>query len=448
MRFHQLMLLSTLTVLGLSLSALASQNAPQTPPQNGQATAKPASAANTSQNPATVQAPPTQFVPITGAIEAPAQPTGISTSTVNYRSRVKPSHAPGKLHTGLKTPVQTLVAVRGQEDNTITGIGLVTGLNGTGDSGDFAKTLLQNFLRTQDVNLPVQQLSSKNIAVVMIEANVPSGHDPGRRLDCRVSAIGDAKSLYGGTLLMSELTDIQNQVVYATASGTVTVGGFSAEGSGASAQKNHVTVGVVSGGAKLEREVATTIVSEHGWIYLDVRVAHGSFGNVVRIAEAINGMFPGAAQVLPDGKSVKVRVPDDLPDSEHAAYLDALLRLEVTSDDYARVIVNERTGIIVMGGNVRLRPGAIAQGNLTVTIAESPEASQPGPQSGGTTERLDRTSIDVDEEVSGLVSIPGAVTLQEVVDVLNVLGTSPRDLISILQAMSQAGLLAAEIYSM
>jgi flagellar P-ring protein precursor FlgI len=151
------------------------------------------------------------------------------------------------------------------------------------------------------------------------------------------------------------------------------------------------------------------------------------------------------AEAETDGKTVRVRMPHDLPERDHVAYLSSILDLEVESDDLARVIVNERSGVIVMGGSVRLRPGAVAHGNLTVTIAETAEASQPGPLSAGTTQRLDRSDVAIEEEDGALVLVPGAATLSEVVEVLNVLGATPRDLISILEAMSQGGLLVAEI---
>ena len=382
-----------------------------------------------------------------GGIEAPAQPARESAATITRSERASAprSAAPAARMT---TPIGSLAAVRGQEDNTVFGIGLVTGLAATGDSIAAARRLLSNLLLTRNVKVDLQTLSSKNVAIVQVEANLPAGIKPGRRIDVTVSAIGDSKSLEGGTLAMTELSDITGTVVYATASGPLTVGGFSAQGEGASATKNHVTVGILPEGGKVEREVPTRIASEHGYAYLDLRSGQDSFGNAVRIAAAINALYPRAADTLPDGKTIRVEIPRDLPETEHVAYLHTILRQEIESENLARVIVNERTGVIVMGGDVRLRPGAIALGGLTVTIAETPEASQPGPLSNGTTEVLPRTKLGIEEQDAPLVLVPGAVTLQEVVDVLNVLGTTPRDLISILQAMSQGGLLVAEIRRM
>jgi flagellar P-ring protein precursor FlgI len=194
--------------------------------------------------------------------------------------------------------------------------------------------------------------------------------------------------------------------------------------------------------------VPTSVVSENGWVYLDMRGRLDTLGNCVRVVDSINALYPASAEALPDGKSIKVRVPADLPESGHVAYVSSMLDRRIVTENVARVLVNERSGVIVMGGDVRLRPGAIAQGSITVTIAETPTASQPGPFSAGTTKKLPRTTLDVEEENNALVVVPGAVTLQEVVDVLNVLGTTPRDLIAILEAMAQAGLLEAEIRRM
>jgi flagellar P-ring protein FlgI len=382
-----------------------------------------------------------------GHVEAPTQPTLESQSNYTRSPRFAPlglTRPAGNF----TTPVSSLAAVRGQEDNVVLGVGLVTGLAGSGDSIDAAKLLLRNMLLTRNINIDMQQLSSKNIAIVQVEATIVAGIKPGRHIDITVSTIGDASSLQGGTLLPTELTDMSGRTVYATASGPLTVGGFSIGGDGASAKKNMTTIGTLPGGGKVEREVPTTIVSEHGFVYLDLKSGHDSFGNVVNITGAINALFPRSAEASTDGKSVRVAVPPDLPESEHAAFVHALLSREIVSENPARVIVNERTGVIVMGGEVRLRPGAIAQGAITVTIAESPQTSQPGPLSNGTTRTTPRTNLNVNEADSALVLIPGAVTLQEVVDVLNVLGTTPRDLISILEAMAQGGLLEAEIRRM
>ena len=398
--------------------------------------------------------PPEPEVPVAGlrvfpygGIEAPAQPTGRSSASYVQGPRVTPT--PGRGTDGrVHTPVGTLVHVRGQEDNEITGIGLVTGLAGSGDSVNMIRQLVQNLLLANNIKIDPQQLTSKNVALVTVEATLPAGIQPGRRIDCRIATLGDCKSLQGGVLTLMELTDVTGRTVYATASGPIDVGGFRAEGASASISQNHVTVGIIPGGAKIERAVSASIVSDHGWLYLDARAQHGSFANLARIVESINALYPGAAEAVPFARTVKVRVPGDLPESAYVAYVDTLLSREIEPSSIPKVIVNERSGMVVMGEGVRLRPGAIAHGDLTITIAETPETSQPGPLSGGTTENLPRTDIEVTEENNALTLVPGAVTLPEVVEVLNVLGTTPRDLISILEAMAQAGLLLAEIERM
>lgn len=393
---------------------------------------------------AAAQTPEVRVLP--GGIEAPKQPETRSTAGYEKGSRFEP--APGRgSGSAITTTIETLVDVRGQEDNQLTGLGIVTGLAGTGDSVSMTRQLISNVLLANNVRIDVSQLTPKNCAVVSVEATMPPGIRAGRKIDVRVSTIGDSKSLQGGVLLFTELRDVGG-TVWATAGGPVDVGGFLAAGASATVSKNHVTVGMVSGGGKVERTLTSDIVSEHGFIYLDLRAAQSSFTNLVRIVEAINGIFPDASEAATDGRSVKVRVPSDLPKSTHVAYLDAILRLEIEPNMQPYVVVNERTGAIVIGEGVRLRSGAVALGGITVTIAESPETSQPGPASGGTTQTNQRTDISVQEDNNGLIEIPSAVTLREVVEVLNVLGATPRDLIQILEAMHQAGLLLAEVRRM
>jgi flagellar P-ring protein precursor FlgI len=382
-----------------------------------------------------------------GGIEAPTQPTFRSDANISRTRRIAAPQMPTSIRQ-TKAPVGTLVSVRGLEDNHVMGIGLVTGLAGTGDSGSAARQLLKNLLLTRNINVDLQGLSSKNIAVVRVEGVIPAGLRPGQPIDVRASTIGDAISLDGGTLVMTELTDITGRFVYATASGPVTTGGYSAEGDAASVRRNHPTVATLPSGGKVEREVQTSIVSDHGFLFLDLRTAHDSLGNAVRVAEVANAMYPGVAQVSVDGKSVRVRVPADIPHYEYAAFTDSILGREVVAHNVPRIIINERTGLIAMGGDVRLKPGVITHGSLTVTIAESEVAFQPGGESNGETVTAARTDLDVVEEDNPLMFTNGATTLQEVVEVLNILGATPRDMITILQGMAQNGTLLAEIKRM
>lgn len=382
-----------------------------------------------------------------GGIEAPTQPTFRSEANVSRTRRITAPALPVSVR-AVKAPVRTLVTVRGMEENHVMGIGLVTGLAGTGDSGSAARQLLQNLLLTRNINIDLQGLSSKNIAVVRVEGAIPAGLRPGQPIDVRASTIGDATSLDGGTLVMTELTDISGRFVYATASGPVNTGGFSAAGDAATIRRNHPTVATLPGGGKVEREIQTSLVSDHGYLFLDLRTAHDSMGNAVRVAEVANEMYPGVAQVSIDGKSVRVQVPADIPHYQYAAFSDSILSREVVAQNVARVVINERTGLIAMGGDVRLKPGVITHGSITVTIAETEEVSQPGGESAGDTTSVARTNLNVIEEDNPLIMTNGASTLKEVVEVLNILGATPRDMIMILQGMSQNGTLLAEIKRM
>jgi len=384
------------------------------------------------------------FVPLRG-VEAPSQPRHESRSSVRRTERPTGEAVTGSSRVSVL--VRDLCAVRGQEENLIQGVGLVTGLQGTGDSGTAARQAIRNMLLTQNQTLALGDINSKNVAVVWVEAVLPPGVKPGRRIDVRVSSLYDAKSLVGGNLISTELTETTGRNVYATAGGPVTTGAFSAGGDAATATRNHLTVGMIPLGGKVEREVPTRLVSDQGFVYLDMQATKGSFGNTVRISDAINTVYGGAAEAI-DAMTVRVRVPGDLPDSSHVAYIDSLLQREIVPEAFARVVINERTGVIVMGEGVRITRGAITKGNLTVTVAETPESSQPGPFSSGSTEENPRTTVLVEEEERPLSIVNGAVTLQEVVEVLNILGVTPRDMIQILQSMTQSGMLHAEIIAL
>ncbi len=428
--------LASVSCLALLCGSIQSQVPTATGGQLGQVLEQPVSA------PLSQQATTPLIYP-TGGTEAPTQPTGTSSATVRTGERITP--VPGRGTDGqILVRVRDLVEVRGQEFNVVQGIGLVTGLAGSGDSGNAARQAIQNLLLTQNINLDLGDISSSNVAVVWLEASLPPGIKPGRRLDVRASSIYDCDSLVGGTLIHAELTDMSGQVVFVTASGPISTGGFSAEGEGASAVRNHLTVGTIPLGGKVQREVPTKMISDHGYVYLDMRAMKGSFGNAVRVAEGVNLIYPGAAMAQ-DAMTVRVRVPGDLPEGTHVAYLNSILEREIAPEDFARVVVNERTGVIIVGQGVRITRGAITKGNLTVTIAETEEASQPGAFSDGSTQNLARTDLLIEEENRALTIVNGAATLSEVVEVLNVLGVTPRDMIQVLQSMSYSGMLHAEI---
>lgn len=375
-------------------------------------------------------------------VEAPTQPTGKSSAKMTTAPRPNYGKQP-MARRGLQVRVSDVMRVRGEEMNTLSGLGLVTGLAGTGDTGGLAKDALANLLKNVNTQVTPDQLQSKNLAMVWVEASMPSGLKPGTLIDVKVSTIGDATSLGGGNLVATELIGMDGQV-YATASGSITTGSQLAQGESASVVVNHPNVGMISRGGKIERGVPSQFVTEHGYIYLDSQFRKGSFGNAGRVTDAINELYPGSAQAL-DGTTVRVHVPSDIPESEHVRFLGTVLSREIEAEAFARVVVNERTGVIVIGEGVRIGSGAVTKGDLTVTIAETPETSQPGPLSGGETETQSRTSLDVQEENMGLRVIEGAANLNEVVEVLDVLGVSSRDMIQLLQAMSQSGMLHAEI---
>ena len=387
--------------------------------------------------------------PVTSGLEAPTQPQGVSTANFSRTARIRPvSRAGGDYEARVSSPLSSLFQVRGVQDNEVNGIGIVMGLDGTGDTGLLAPQLLANSLLAQNINIDPKMLTTSSIATVHVKGIIPHGAKPGTRMDVIVSTLGDAESLFGGNLLLTELTDLEGNNVYATASGSLTVGGFMAAGESASATKNHVTVGTLASAGVVQVGVDASIVNEHGYIYLDAKNGQGSFGNTVRAVEVVNRLYPEMARVLPDGKSVRLKVMGGVPEESVVAYLNRAMQLEVETDNLARVVISERTGVIVMGGDVRLRPGVIQHGSIVVTIAETPEVSQPAGFSSGVTTEVPRTNLNVVEGDAPLVLMGGATSLEEVVEVLNVLGATPRDMIAIMESLVSGGLLVAELKRM
>lgn len=379
-----------------------------------------------------------------GGVQAPDQPSRSSRARFRRTSRVG---VPGVVDDlgRIEAKLRSLVGVRGLEDNHVSGFGLVTGLSGTGDSGVLVTQLMANSLLSQRINIDRALLTTANIAVVRVDGIIPAGAKPGQKFDVRVSSIGDATNLYGGVLDYCNLYDPSGTVAYGSASGPITVGGFSASGQGAQTTKNHVTVGTLASGGTIEKLIETSVVSDNGYIYLDARNGQFSLGNTTRMTTRINQLYPGVANAMPDGRTVRVALLDGLREEDYVAYLDSILDLQIATDNLARVVVNERTGVIVMGGDVRLRPGVIQHGSIVMTVAETPEVSQPGGFSQGETVVVPRTDLSVDEGDAPLVQIGGAVTLDQVVNVLNVLGASPRDMIAIMESLVNGGLLVAEL---
>ena len=344
-----------------------------------------------------------------------------------------------------QTRIKDIVDFEGVRENMLIGYGLVVGLNGTGDtlsSSIFTRESLVGMLERLGVNARDDSLKTDNVAAVMVTATLPPFAKQGTRIDLSLSAIGDADSLLGGTLLVTPLVGADGEV-YAVAQGPVAVGGVSAGGAGAEVSKGVPTNGRIASGAIIEREISFDL---QGLDTLRISLRNPDFTTARRIAQAINSFVGGPIAQSRDPATVSLVVPDNYR-GKMVALITDIEQLRVTPDISAKVVIDEQTGIIVMGENVRISTVAIAQGNLTIRITETPQVSQPLPFSEeGETVTVPRTQIEIDEDEDKRLSVlSNSVTLQELVDGLNALGIGPRDMISILQAIKAAGALQAEI---
>lgn len=338
--------------------------------------------------------------------------------------------------------LRDLVDVVGVRDNQLLGYGVVTGLNGTGDdvSAPFAMQSLRSLLRRLGVQVDARQLRLKNVAAVVITAKIPPFARAGSTLDITVSSIGNSKSLRGGVLLQTPLRGADRRV-YAVAQGSLVLGGFSASGSGAGVQENITTAGRIPSGAIIEREIKTKF-SKKDVVILALR--RPSFQTAQRMVTALNkSLGKGAARAL-DGGAIRVRAPRKLRGNP-VGLLAKIGQIEVKPATVARVVINERTGTIVAGGDVRLSPVAIAQGGITISVKETPEVVQPNELGDGDTAVVDRTDVDTEEKTPALTYVDGAASLADLAQALNTFGVSPRELASILQALRAAGALRAEL---
>ncbi len=346
--------------------------------------------------------------------------------------------------------LKDLAQVEGSRTNQLFGYGLVVGLAGSGDKQNtqFTVQALTNLLQDYRIRVTPQDVRVKNVAAVMVTAEIPPYVQPGARLDALASSIGDAQSLSGGTLLLTPLRGPDGQV-YAVAQGPVSLGGgFSANGIGARSTKNHQTVGRVTGGALLERAVPTEAIATDGLIR--VHLKEPDFTTAQRMAEAINGAVPDAVAHAQSPGEVTVSLPPNAR-FDPVSFVASLESLEVAPDNTARVVVNERTGTVVMGQEVRIAPVAIAHGGLHITVKTDLNVSQPQPFSKGKTTVTPDTSIVVEEPKDRqLIAMPGGkgVALKELVVALNSLGVTPRDLIAVFEALKEAGALQAELVIM
>ena len=344
--------------------------------------------------------------------------------------------------------IKDVVAFEGVRDNMLVGYGLVVGLNGTGDnvsSSDFTLQSLKSMLNRLGVKPDEASLSPKNVAAVMVTASMPSFSRQGSRIDVTVSALGDASSLLGGTLLVTPLLGADGEV-YAVSQGQLAVGGFTAGGDAETITKGVPTSARIANGAIIEREVAFSMNSMEK---VNLTLRNPDFTTARRIAQAVNAFLGQSAATATDPTTVALQVPGSYAQNVVDLLTD-IEQLRIDPDQLARIIIDEQSGTIVMGENVRISTVAIAQGSLTIRITESEQVSQPGPFAEvGTTEVVDRTMIAVDEDQSSrLAVVAQGVSLQELVNGLNSLGIGPRDMITILQAVKAAGALQAEIQVM
>jgi len=341
--------------------------------------------------------------------------------------------------------IKDIAVFEGVRDNQLIGYGLVVGLDGTGDDLDsavFTRESLIGVLERLGVNARSDDLETDNVAAVMVTAHLPPFARQGQRIDVTISTLGDAKSLLGGTLVVSPMMGADGEI-YAVAQGAVTVAGFSAAGAAEEVSKGVPTTGRIPNGAIIEREVDFDLQRMES---VKVSLRNPDFTTARRLAAAVNGALKSTIAQQLDSATVLVTVPSDYPGGT-VGLLSEIEQLRITADQTARVVIDEQSGVIVMGENVRISTVAIAQGNLTIRITETPQVSQPSPLSAtGTTETVDRTNIQVDESgEQRLAVLPAGVSLQELVNGLNALGIGPRDMITILQAIKAAGALQAEI---
>jgi len=341
--------------------------------------------------------------------------------------------------------IKDIADIEGVRENMLVGYGLVVGLNKTGDSlkeGHMTKQSLIAMLERLGVKPTQAGLDSKNVAAVMVTGSLPAFARQGSHVDVTVSALGDATSLLGGTLLVTPLLGADGEV-YAVAQGQVATGGFSAAGNAESVTKGVPTSARIANGGIVEREIPFDLSSLKR-VRLSLR--NPDFTTARRMAEAMNAFLGTSAARPSDPGTVMLEVPQNY-ENNVVGLLTDVEQLRVEPDQQARIIIDEHSGTIVMGENVRISTVAVAQGNLTIRITETPQVSQPGPFSqGGTTTTVNRTDVQVDEgQDKKLAVMNGGVTLQELINGLNALGIGPRDLMTILQAIKAAGALQADI---
>ncbi|TWH45354.1 flagellar basal body P-ring protein FlgI [Sporomusa sp. KB1] len=369
--------------------------------------------------------------------------TAILLAAVLVVSMTIPSIADAQVSTRIKD----VAKVQGIRSNQLVGYGLVVGLNGTGDDSNKSKFTIQsigNMLKSFGVFIDATQSKTKNVAAVMVTANLPPFAKAGDTIDVTVSSMGDAKNLQGGTLLQTPLRAANGQV-YAVGQGAVSTGGYVAGNGGASQRKNFPTAGNVPNGALVEREVPMSFTDKDN-DKITLSLSQPDFTTANRISEAIGRNF-GQIALPQDPGTVAVEIPSYYSNNL-VAFIAAIEELPITPDNAAKVAINERTGTVVIGGNVTIDQVAVAQGGLTVKIGQTKNVSQPAPFSDGNTVVTTDTVVEVKEKPAGLVELPASSSVGDIVSALNAVGATPRDIISILQAIKAAGALHAELQIM
>lgn len=372
--------------------------------------------------------------------------TGFSGTALAAKAKAKAAKSASVAAQAGATRIKDIVDIEGVRDNMLVGYGLVVGLNGTGDSlnnSPFTQQSLIGMLERLGVNVRAEKLNTKNIAAVMVTATLPPFTNQGARIDASISALGDAKSLQGGTLLVTPLLGADGQV-YAVTQGPVAVAGFTASGEAGSVTQNIPTTGRIAAGAIVEREI---LFSLNGMTSTRLGLRNPDFTTARRIASAINNHLNYAAAVADNPSSVTLNVPPGYGAGIVNLITD-IEQLPVTPDQVARVVIDERSGVIVMGKDVRISTIALAQGNLTIRITETPQVSQPNAfAQQGQTVVVPRSDIQVEDSGDGkkVAILSSGVSLQTLVSGLNALGVGPRDIITILQSIKAAGALQAEI---
>lgn len=339
--------------------------------------------------------------------------------------------------------IKDLASIAGVRNNQLVGYGIVVGLDGSGDQTTqtpFTVQSIISMLSAMGVNLPPgQSLQLKNVAAVMVTSNLPPFARSGQQIDITVSSIGNAKSLKGGTLILTPLKGADGQT-YAIAQGNVVVVGAGASGAGSKTTINHLSVGRITGGATVEREVVTPL-GQGEFVYFDLNTT--DFGTAQSMVAAINNIAPGAATAA-DARQIRVRAPIN-PD-ERVSFIGRIENVQLTpSKMSAKVIVNSRTGSVVMNQSVLLDSCAVAHGNLSVSVSTDNAVSQPGALSGGQTAGVANAQVDIKQEGGVLMNLKAGANLADIVKALNALGANPQDLMAILQAMKSAGALRADL---